>query len=155
MEAVARDRNHIPVGGIQQLPVTFSPDGSMVAFVTENRREGKILSTGDFTELATVYVPDDDMVGSFAFSPDGSRIAMCLKQGRAYDLVTMTPDGGDIQIIAESILSYSGLAWSRSGDEILFAGSVNNSQEIFKINLVTGVENQLTKNNVFDAAPTW
>ena len=53
-------------------PVAFSPDGSMVVFITDNRLQASLLATRDFSELATIDV--HRLMREFSFSPDSSLI---------------------------------------------------------------------------------
>jgi|GEM_PF-3309164 len=89
------------------------------------------------------------------FSKDGSRIAVNRKVGTSYDLITISPEGKEEKIIAKNVISYSSPSWSNSDSELLFTGMVNGSQEIFKINLTSRKETQLTSNADFDAMPSW
>ncbi|MCA9067577.1 MAG: protein kinase [Planctomycetaceae bacterium] len=62
-------------------PVTFSPDSSLVIFVTENRSKARLLSTHDFRELATFELPVRRLTREFTFSPDNSLIVSRTKPG--------------------------------------------------------------------------
>lgn len=62
------------VTGRLNVPATFSEDGSMVAVGTGNRRQARLLSTRDFSELATLTLPPNEQLGSLVFSPDGSKL---------------------------------------------------------------------------------
>ncbi len=106
-------------------------------------REIKTLSSG--TEAVTHPV----------VSPDGRLIAVNRKTGDDYKLVTMSTDGSHLREIVSNVVSYSPPAWSPDGKALIFTGMVNGNQELFKVDLETGKEVQLTNNNDFDALPTW
>jgi len=132
---------------------SYHPNGKSIIYthVREKVLYAMNLETSEIKQLS----PSNHNYINPAFSKDGLIIAVNRKITDSYDLITVSPDGKNKNVIVKNIISYSGPAWSNSGKELLFLGMVNNNQEIFKINLETGEETQLTNNLDFDAMPTW
>ena len=132
---------------------SYHPNGKSIVYT--HVRE-KVLYAMDLeTNVIKQLSPSNHKYTNPAFSKDGLSIAVIRKISDSYDLITISPDGKNGKVIAKKALSYSRPAWSNSGKELLFVGMVNKNQEIFKINIETGEEIQLTNNSDFDAMPTW
>tara|TARA_R110002073_G_scaffold108336_5_gene243470 strand:- start:41828 stop:42709 length:882 start_codon:yes stop_codon:yes gene_type:complete len=132
---------------------TYHPDGKSIvySYITE-----KILYSMNFTTKEVIQIsPSSQNYTNPSFSKDGTRIAVNRKIDKGYDLITISPIGSNIKVIAKNVTSYSAPSWSDTGREILFVGSVKGNNELFKINVETKKETQLTKNSDFDAFPTW
>ena len=58
------------------------------------------------------------------WSPDGTRLAAVRPVTRGgfdwNELVTMSPDGGDVRLVADELWSIQGLTWSPDGSELLY-----------------------------------
>lgn len=132
---------------------SYSPDGSRIvySYIREKVLYALELGTNTITQLTS----PNEIHTQHAFSPDGNRIAINKKVGDGYNLVILSAEGEFVECLAKNVVSYSNPAWSNEGDEILFCGMVNGNQELFKMNLNTREEVQLTKNSTFDAMPTW
>jgi Tol biopolymer transport system component len=132
---------------------SYHPDGKSIVY--SYIRE-KVLYSMDLetNEIIQISPPNESYVQP-AYSEDGKFIALNRKIKDGYDLITMSTTGESIRVIVENVVSYSTPSWSFSGKELLFTGMVNGSQEIFRINLKSKIETQLTKNSEFDAMPTW
>lgn len=132
---------------------TYSADGTQLfySYVREKVLYRMDLKYREIIQIST----SNESVTLPIISPDGSRIAVNRKTGEGYKLVTMSTSGTDIKEIVSNVVSYSPPAWSPDGKTLLFTGMVKGNQEIFKIDLETGKETQLTDNNDYDALPTW
>ncbi len=133
--------------------ITYHPNGSKIvyAYVREN-----ILYEMDMKTYEVARLQKFKHKGTRPeFSPDGSSIAVNQKVDNRYDLVLISPNGDYLKTLAEIVVSYSPPAWSADGEQIIFTGMVNGNQELFKLDLATGKETQLTNNSFFDAMPTW
>ncbi|PKV52568.1 uncharacterized protein DUF5050 [Aquimarina sp. MAR_2010_214] len=133
----------------------YHPNGKSVVF--SYIREKKLYSMDLQTKKITQISPSNHSYTQSAFSKYGKQIAVNrkIKEKEGYDLIIISTVDNTIETIAKNVISYSAPSWSKSGEEILFAGVINGNQEIFKINLKDKTETQLTKNSDFDAMPTW
>lgn len=132
---------------------SFHPDGKSIVY--SHIREKVMYSLDLESKTKKRLSPEGESFMHPMYSPDGLSIAVNRKKENGYDLIIMSPNGIELKVVAKNIISYSSPSWSKSGNELLFTGSVKGNQEIFKINLETKEEKQLTKNLEFDAMPTW
>ena len=132
---------------------TYHPNGKSIVY--SYIREKVLYSMNLTTKEVLKISPSGQSFTNASFSKDGTKLAVNRKINRGYDLITMSPIGSNIEVIAKNVISYSAPSWSNSGKEILFIGSIKRNNELFKINLKTKKEIQLTKNSDFDAFPTW
>lgn len=88
-------------------------------------------------------------------SPDESKLLLNKKGPKGYNLVIYDLQSGKEKLITSHVVSYSPPCWSRDGSQILFTGMVNGKQELFKIDLTTKQESQLTRFQDFTAMPVW
>ncbi|MEQ9403459.1 MAG: DUF5050 domain-containing protein [Cyclobacteriaceae bacterium] len=132
---------------------TWHPDGQAIIFsyIREKVLYSLNISSGKIDQLT----PSGEFYTHPIFSPSGEYIAVNMKSGESYDMVLLTKEGAYIKTISENVISYSYPAWSMNEKELLFTGMVKGNQEIFRTNIETGEEKQLTKNSAFDAMPTW
>lgn len=126
---------------------SFHPNGkSMIySYIKE-----KVLYSYDFETEDTNKLSSSGSYTHPIYAKDGS-ILVNRKIEEGYDLIHI--EGKKETVIAKSIISYSAPDWYANDSKILFVGMVNGNQEIFTIDLETGKETQLTKNNAFDAMP--
>lgn len=132
---------------------TFSPDGNYLYYshVREKILYSLDMKTGEIKAMSS----GNEAVTHPVTSPDGRLIAANRKTGNDYKLVTMSTDGTNVREIVSNVVSYSPPAWSPDGKFLIFTGMVNGNQELFKVDIESGKETQLTSNNDFDALPTW
>ncbi len=132
---------------------SYHPNGESIvfAYIREKTLHQMDLSSQQTTQLGTKGVAYSHPI----FSRDGSHIAVNQKITNQYDLVLLSENGENPEVIAKGVISYSSPAWSSDGQELLFTGMVNGNQELFKVNRTTREEVQITKNSDFDAMPTW
>lgn len=132
---------------------SFHPGGKSIVY--SHIREKVMYSLDLESKTKKRLSPEGESFMHPMYSPDGLSIAVNRKKENGYDLIIMSPKGIELKVVAKNIISYSSPSWSKSENELLFTGSVKGNQEIFKINLETKEEKQLTKNLEFDAMPTW
>ncbi len=103
------------------------------------------------------------------WSPDGGKIAFLSDRGSGTDIYWISPTGGPETKLAETYIPFmeqvwswifilGAQPWSRDGQELLFSRSHPDGEvAIWKINLATGEETQLThpEPGVEDLAASW
>ncbi len=130
---------------------SFHPDGQSIVYtyIREKALYQQNLNTNEKTRLGSAQASYTYPM----FSTDGSTIAVNRKTDNAYHLVFLTEDGNE-KVITKNVVSYSGSSWTNNESEILFTGVVKGKQEIFRKNLSSGEEIQITFDSEFSAMPT-
>lgn len=97
-----------------------------------------------------------------AWSPDGSRIAVCAYQGGGFHVWTMAPDGSRQRQLTSGPWDDRGVAWSPDGSRIAFASErggdpvAGSSYSIWTVDVRSGELAQLTDDpDVEDYDPAW
>jgi len=123
-----------------------------IAYVT---RESKIgLMYDDGTLAYSILLPSElSVVGlgsnSIDFSPDGLTIAFCAFDGLTRNLYVINSSGSNLRRLSTG--SVMSPIWSKDGKRIAFLRSVatEGGYHIFILDLITGVEQQITNTNAF------
>jgi len=109
----------------------WSPYGKYLAFL--GQYELYLVNPEDWDVQKISYVPDDQAVYSFSWSPDGERIALYRGLGEGafsnedmfkntgIDLVTIN---GAQETLISGILSAPVIFWSQDGSQLIFGGNV-------------------------------
>jgi uncharacterized protein (DUF885 family) len=141
---------------------TWSPDGSQIAFVS-NERPNMLTFSGRFQ----VWVMNADgsdpglltEIGgantSPNWSPDGSRIAFDSTRDGNYEIYTMKADGSDPVNLTLHPAHDVSPAWSPDGSQIAFVSDRDGDQEIYVMNADGTGQTRLTERFGFDKAPAW
>jgi Tol biopolymer transport system component len=107
----------VPQGGVRSHPgsqLSWSPDGTLIAFVTQDGRVSVVAPDG--SGLAIVPI-EGGWTGRFAsgpdWAPDGSRLVFPLYEDAtdSTDLYSVSPDGSDLQQITDTPGAESGPRW--------------------------------------------
>jgi Tol biopolymer transport system component len=110
-------------GGRGDQFVTWSPDGSAVAFQRHQPDDG--LGTGIYAvniDGSGLHRVSPDTMHSLepAWSPDGSRIAFVGKTGPSFELFVIDVEGTDLMQLTDSPVAPSLPAWSPDGRKLAF-----------------------------------
>lgn len=150
----------------------WDPSGTKIAFTSNQdavtRGQG-FATDWDVYVLDTVdgsvsnLTPDDPNNPSYDFgstwSNDG-RIAFASDRENVgsgiYKIYVMNADGSGTPVRLTNTAGSEGHpAWSRDGTRIAFKDSRHGNDEIYVINVVTGVQTRLTNNSAADWSPNW
>jgi eukaryotic-like serine/threonine-protein kinase len=139
-------------------PISFSPDGSQIAFVRASNKDGTtsiMLANADGSNIRsfmTVHDPATFSDGGPSWSPDGKHIAVGFEAGGflSHAIVQMVDvaDGKSTQLGASSWEELRQIAWVPDGSGIVFAGtpegeSTRNSQ-LWLMSYPAGQERRIT-----------
>lgn len=105
-------------------PVTFSPDGSKIAFIRDETQLMTSLRDGSSTELLAATAVGERWLHP-AWSPDGTAIASVIfsSAGSEYRLVEVAIGLGTVKSVPDSHwLSVSGLSWLADGSGLILSG---------------------------------
>jgi Tol biopolymer transport system component len=158
MDSDGSNRTRLAVGqsGFLSAP-TWAPDGSAVAFVSDQDGEPNIwvmdLDGGEPVNLTQHDAQDH----SPAWSPDGEWIAFASVRDSLYwELYAMRPDGSEVQRLTwwedASDLSPS---WSPDGTRLAFASKRDGNWEIYIMDREGGNLARLTSHEADDTSPAW
>ena len=128
--------------------VTFSPDGTRIAFLRLVENGSLIatmdLATGSVVELESTRTTDEPSNGAPRWSPDGGRLifdrqATAPLGGRETNLFVVNADGSDLRRLTPNELFAIDPDWSPDGSSIVFLSSVpsNGEEEPFANDIYT------------------
>lgn len=157
-----------PAGGTTQRmgPSAFgvgspaiSRDGRRIAFVSLIAGSPRIYVRRLTGGPARVVATGGDALAP-AWSPDGRRLAyvnIAYTNGLTGDnsVYVMTRDGSRRRLVSEEPGVANDPAWSPDGKRIAFANDINESSELYVVDLDGTHRRRLTTNNVADTEPTW
>lgn len=97
-----------------------------------------------------------------AWSPDGQRVAFVSGRGGSADLYVVPLPCAERQTCGRDAVRLTftpqteiGPSWSPDGRRLVFARETTRSYQLFTLDLVTGVERQLTRGAANHRAPAW
>jgi Tol biopolymer transport system component len=138
---------------------TWSPDGSRIAYVTDDIGYASISSASPHGGQVRLLIAGTQGQEIFdpAWSPDGTRLAFAREMGFATgdtDLFTMQSDGSDVRKLVERPGYDYHPSWSPDGRTIVFAGGVGDERNLYTVPASGGEPVQLTHAGS-DVDPAW
>ncbi len=154
--------------GSQNVSPSVSPDGSLVAFLSEKDLFGIDLYVADARtgeiQKKLVSANADPHFDALRFidsagdwSPDGTKFVFAVFADGDNELAIVDVESGDIEqkIPLEGIGALSSPAWSPDGQFIAFSGLIGGVSDIFTWDVTTGALRQHTDDLHADLQPTW
>jgi TolB protein len=151
----------IPSEGWKPGRASRSPDGRAIAYCGTSLDNSKSRIFIYYIQNRTTRILDLDSDACFpAWSPDGARLALTLKQGSNWQIAVIGADGAGLKVVTESNRGYGYLngpvAWSPDGRRLTFAGTTRPYEsDIFVAELETGRIDNLTNDPWYDEGPTF
>lgn len=149
------DRIRLTNDGNAYLGISWSPDGTKIAYVSYQTNSSEIyvmnadgtrrvrLTTNTFSEMQITW------------SPDGSRIAFVSGRTGNSEVFVMNADGSNpINISNHSAFDFNP-AWSPDGQQLLFSSERNGNLDIYAANVDGTNLRQLTSVAQADKLPVW
>nr|WP_231408392.1 amidohydrolase family protein [Streptomyces sp. MC1] len=138
--------------------VAVSPDGGRLVVEVQGVLWSLPRAGGPATALTEAGLEP----ARVAWSPDGSRLAVCAYQGGGFHVWTMAPDGSDPRRLTSGPWDDRGVSWSPDGSRIAFASERGgdavrgSSYSIWTVDVRSGELTRLTRDaGVEDYDPAW
>ncbi len=154
--------------GRQNLAPSVSPDGRLVAFLSEkdlfsidlylaDARTGRIVRTLSSAASDPHWDALRFLDSSGTWSPDGTRLAFVVFAEGDNQIVVVDTRSGEVldRITPEGVTSLVSPAWSPDGRTIAFSGLRGGISDLYLYDLETGEVRQLTDDRYADYQPAW
>jgi Tol biopolymer transport system component len=154
--------------GRQNVSPSVSPDGRLVAFLSEKDLFGIDLFVADARtgeiQKKLVSANSDPHFDALRFidsagdwSPDGTQFVFAVFADGDNELAIVDVESGDIErkISLDGIGAITSPAWSPDGQFIAFSGLTGGVSDIYSWDVVTGALRQHTDDKHADLQPTW
>jgi Tol biopolymer transport system component len=160
--AVTPDGNSAPKRLFVGAEAEWSPDGRSIAYKGECGGDDYALCVSDADRSGTHQLAKFDWIGGFAWSPDGTQIAVVevtYDHDTAGDLHVVNADGTGLTKIATDVVGYP--SWAPDGTRIAIA-KLAEPGEMVRQNTVSiftvkpdGTDLRRVPNGPFDLHPAW
>jgi TolB protein len=143
---------------------TFSPDGKLIAFVSDKTSTFPtlwLMNAADGSGRHAVNTPGfiEEAVDSLAWSPDGSQLALTLFNEPSPTQIAMLPLGGTGREVGHVLTDLTGgaldPAWAPDGSWLAFAGREGFAVEIYAIQPDGSSLTRLTNEGFLARSPAW
>jgi TolB protein len=142
----------------------FSPDGQSIAFVSDRASTFPTLQLMNAADgsgrhtLATPGVQEED-VDSFAWSPDGTQLALTIFNEPGPAQIALVPFGATTRQSGRMLTSMAGgaldPAWAPDGSWLAFAGHDGPATEIYAVQPDGTALTRLTNAGLLARSPVW
>jgi Tol biopolymer transport system component len=138
----------------------WSPDGTRIAFTSEEHIGGSYIFTMDASGSGITQITFD-LDSSPSWSPDGRQIVFHTDRSSsgaqdAPDIYVMNADGSGLTALVVSATARDAWpVWSPDGQHVAFASDRDGDYEIYSMALASRRTVRLTDNEAVDVAPAW
>ncbi len=141
---------------------SWSPDGTAIAFASDRDGNQEIYVMSVEERSVSRVTRNEARDGQPSWSPDGTRIAFVSRRdSESGELYVMNVDGSEVRRITENHRYEEVPSWAPNGEALAFGalapfeeGSAATLQ-IFRVDLASGEESQLTFIKGHNSAPRW
>ncbi len=152
--------------GRQNLSPSVSPDGQLIAFLSErdlgidlfvaDARTGEVLRKLVSTDVAVHFDALRFVDGTGDWSPDGSKFVFTVSSDGDTRLAIVDVASGDVEREGDfGEIAITSSAWSPDGRTIVFSGLDGGSSNLYSWDPQTGALRQLTDDKYAALQPTW
>ncbi|GGG90403.1 winged helix-turn-helix domain-containing protein [Silvibacterium dinghuense] len=136
----------------------YSPDGKRIAFRSDRSGANELwVCNSDGSQPQEITHFDGPMTGSPRWSPDGRSIAFDSRARGRSDIFVISVSGGQPTRLTDSSATGSDNvvpAWSHDGRTLYFSSNRSGAWQVWRHNLRSGAESQITMHGGFDAMET-
>ncbi len=134
--------------------VSWSPDGSRIAFVGEwgQKKDVLLCGTGPLVPLKRLGFGFEEL-SSPAFSPDGTKIAFSALQGGRTDIWVGDVEGGKLVQVTKDRWHDEYPCWSPDGKTIVYASERGGQTDLVAVSVATGESVSLAETNANEITP--
>lgn len=136
-------------------PMSWSPDGSRIAYQVRYNRESTIFITQPDGSQPQELTTDAFFNGYPCWSPDGRWIAYISVRDKVASVYKIRPDGTDRRLVVTNVHRYSMPHWSPDGRWIAAVVFRGGNWDIYRAHTDGSVLDRLTFNPEFDSLPIW
>lgn len=142
------------------LQATRDPAGRRIAFCAETGA-GRRVRVREASGGPARDVDTDGREGCFPrWSPDGTRLALVVRNGDRWDVAVVSPGGHDLKVLTAGHSGLRGmdgpLDWSPDGKRIVFHADTEPFEaRLFVVDVATAAITPVTGTGFFDESPSW
>ena len=142
----------LPMGDYQMVMPRVAETGRMV--YAKMQDNVNIWKYDLANKTAKAWRTTNDLNLNPVFSPNGKKVCFTAKKNQVFQLWVSNKDGSEAVAITNFIGEYlTSPRWSTDGKTIAFQGILNGQTDIYKVNALGGIPENLTKVSSDDHAP--
>lgn len=135
------------------LAPVWSPDGSMVAYVSFETGSSAVFTHDLITGERRAVANFEGVNSAPSFSPDGTRLALALSRDGNPELYTLDLNTGVLRRITSHRAIDTEPVWSNDGEELIFTSDRGGGPQLYKVSLRSLLPKRLTFVGDYNARP--